>query len=388
MSTLVQAQRISASLRDWLLNDALPLWWARGADHEFGGFHERLRQDASPAGEPRRSRLHPRQIHAFSLGAELGWSGHAEAAVQHALRFYLAHYQRSDGLFIRLVAPDGTTRDADAELYDQAFALLGLASAYKLLREESLRQQALQLLNAINQYFRHDAAGFKETPTGDVPLLSNSHMHLLEAALAWLEIDARPCWHVLARDLVALARSRFIDPNSGFILEFFAADWSPLSHGQRVEPGHQFEWAWLLSRWCLLGADVQAHKVALALMKRTEDHGIDRDRRVAVNSLMPNGTVQDAEARLWPQTERLKASLLAAQLENDERYWYTALEAARTLATYLDVPQRGLWRDKLTVAGEFVDEPVPASSLYHIASAINQLDRSVGRVVAARGMTE
>jgi hypothetical protein len=40
------------------------------------------------------------------------------------------------------------------------------------------------------------------------------------------------------------------------------------------------------------------------------------------------------------------------------------------------------------VAGEFVDEPVPASSLYHIASAINQLGRSVGRVVAARGMTE
>lgn len=42
MSVLAQAERISSSLRGWLLNSALPLWWSQGADHSAGGFHERL----------------------------------------------------------------------------------------------------------------------------------------------------------------------------------------------------------------------------------------------------------------------------------------------------------------------------------------------------------
>jgi mannose/cellobiose epimerase-like protein (N-acyl-D-glucosamine 2-epimerase family) len=382
MSTLLQAQRISSSLRGWLLDYALPLWWSHGADHELGGFHEGLHQDATPTGKPRRSRLHPRQIYAFALGPELGWSEHASAAaVRHALQFYFVHYRRNDWLFRKLVATDGNPLDTAAELYDQAFALLGLASAYKLLHEANLHQSAVQLLEAINKCFGRSDRGFNETPGGDIPLLSNSHMHLFEAALAWLEIDSDVRWKDLAEHLVALARSHFIDPNTGFLLEFFDAHWQPLDQvpAQRVEPGHQFEWAWLLLRWSTLTGDAEARSLALALVEQAEAHGVDRARRVAINSLTPTGTVLDPEARLWPQTERLKATLLAAEITQDARQWLRALESARTLALYLDVPRVGLWKDKQTAAGDFVDEPAPASSLYHIASAIAQMERTVQR---------
>ena len=43
----------------------------------------------------------------------------------------------------------------------------------------------------------------------------------------------------------------FIDAHNGALHEFFDADWNPAPgiEGRIVEPGHQFEWAWLLLRW-------------------------------------------------------------------------------------------------------------------------------------------
>ncbi|PTT76204.1 mannose-6-phosphate isomerase, partial [Pseudomonas sp. HMWF010] len=45
------------------------------------------------------------------------------------------------------------------------------------------------------------------------------------------------------------------------------------------------------------------------------------------------------------------------------------------LLAYLDTPTPGLWRDKLTPEGAFIEEPAPASSLYHIVAAIQELQR-------------
>jgi len=44
---------------------------------------------------------------------------------------------------------------------------------------------------------------------------------------------------------------------------------------------------------------------------------------------------------------------------------------------YFETPVRGVWRDRLSVAGTFIDESVPASSVYHIAGAALALERLV-----------
>jgi mannose-6-phosphate isomerase len=91
---------------------------------------------------------------------------------------------------------------------------------------------------------------------------------------------------------------------------------------------------------------------------------------VAVNALWDDFSVRDANARLWPQTEHLKAALaLGSEAE--------ALRAAQGLAQYLDTPARGAWRDKLGPDATFVDEPAPATSFYHLMVAILELTASV-----------
>jgi mannose-6-phosphate isomerase len=62
-----------------------------------------------------------------------------------------------------------------------------------------------------------------------------------------------------------------------------------------------------------------------------------------------------------------------AAMTGDARYWSMAVQAARGLRRYLDTAVRGLWYDRLTVEGQFVQQPAPASSFYHIVCAISEL---------------
>jgi mannose/cellobiose epimerase-like protein (N-acyl-D-glucosamine 2-epimerase family) len=198
---------------------------------------------------------------------------------------------------------------------------------------------------------------------------------LLEACLEWIDQDDDRAWSEVAEEIVELALRRFHDPANGFIREFFNADWTlaPGDDADVAEPGHQYEWAWLLLRWSQRVHNPRAHQLALALIDRTEDRGVDRARGVAIDALFGDGRVRDARARLWPQTERIKATYLAGIITRQSRYTDTAAAAARSLMKYLDTPTPGLWRDTMDEHGAFVEQLVPASSFYHIVSAVLQL---------------
>ena len=362
----------AAWLWRWLADDALPLWWRAGADHAGGGFFESLGADASPSPAPRRCRVQPRQIYAFSLARYVGWDGPAEAVAAHGLGYFLENYRRSDGLFRTCIEADGRVRDDHAVLYDQAFALLGLFGAYQLEPQALPRQRAENLLERILQHFKHPPGGFREAD--GAPFQSNAQMHLFEACLAWAPVaDGR--FTETANALGSLCLERLIDPEHGVIDEYYDADWRPTGPAgrRRIEPGHQFEWAWLLSEWSKSG-------------ERSVGSCVDRLFRVAETSVLPainavpaaisiDGATIDPIARLWPQTERLRiAALLSRTAKNDKAFYKrAAVQAAASVRSYLDTPISGLWRDKQNLDGTFVDEPAPASSLYHLAGAIAAL---------------
>jgi len=337
--------------------------------------------------EPRRARVNPRQMYCYSLAEDLGWTGPAPQAVQHGLDYFLTHYRRPDRLFRSLVNPDGTPVNERAVLYDQAFALLGFACAYETSADDAHRRRARELHDVLRSQFGHSLAGFEESQPRILPLLSNSHMHLLEASLDWMELDHEPLWSALADEIVALALTCFIDPLTGFVLEFFDREWHPVAgvDGRVVEPGHQYEWAWLLWRWSARRKDAalssKAAETALKLLALAEEHGVDRQRGAVVNTLLTDKVVRDARSRLWPQTERIKAACTAAEVTGEAQYWSVADEAARTLLKYLDTPVRGLWYDKMTIEGAFVEEPAPASSFYHIVCAIAEMENATKKAI-------
>ena len=357
----------SAALRQWLFASALPLWWALGADHVGGGFHEALDGQARAVAAPRRARVQARQIYSYATAGLLGWQGPWRQAVEHGLDYFLARYRRPDGLFRTRIAADGAPADETAMLYDQAFALLALATAAKALPERAvdLGAVASEVLSVLNGT-RRAARGFTEA-AGPTAYQANPHMHLLEAALAWESVSGEATWAGLADDLAELALCALIDPASGVLREHFDQTWSPAPgpYGRLVEPGHQFEWAWLLERWGVDRARQDARDAARRLFS-VGRRGVDLGRSVTINALLDDFSVEDSGARLWPQTEWLKASLILG----DE---VSATLAGAALSRYLQGVSPGLWRDRIDAAGAWTDEPAPASSLYHIVCAIAQL---------------
>jgi mannose/cellobiose epimerase-like protein (N-acyl-D-glucosamine 2-epimerase family) len=95
--------------------------------------------------------------------------------------------------------------------------------------------------------------------------------------------------------------------------------------------------------------------------------------KAAINAIFHDGSNCDGNARLWLQTERLKALLLARKLTGDPELAQRAIDAAATLISYLDTPTAGMWYDRRNIDGSFESAPSPASSLYHLVSAIKQL---------------
>src|SRR5262249_8159012 len=180
------------------------------------------------------------------------------------------------------------------------------------------RRQAVALRTTLEQFYAHPLGGFVEDRARRLSQRSNPHMHLLEAALAWIAIDDDPAWRRMADGIVPLCLEKFIDPTSGALGEFFAADWSPAPgvEGRICEPGHHYEWAFLLDRWARLTGR-SAPEAAPQLTAFADSCGLDARRGVAVNAVLADGGVHDPIARLWAQAERIRA-YVAQRRSKDE----------------------------------------------------------------------
>lgn len=385
---LAAIKDLDLRLRTWLCGAALPLWLKAGFDAQTGRFAETLSIDEAlaPVSGMVRARVAPRQIYSLIEGTRLGFKDpEALNMAAKGMAYFRDTYLDERDLVINAVSIDAKTRDTAFDLYNQAFALFGLATAaiaFPARTADLLARADRTLLQLLREY-AHPAGGFHEANPPRAPLCSNPHMHMLEACLAMEDAGGGMRWRDLADQIATLALTRFIDPATGALHEFFTLDWTlpedPAK--QAVEPGHQFEWAWLLLTWARRrGRTAEVLPVAVRLMEIGETCGVDPARDAAFMSLNADLSPRDTVARLWGQTEWLKAGIALAETlaetpngEKREEALASILRAGKALETYLDVPLRGLWRDKWRADGSFVDEPAPASSLYHIVCAISCL---------------
>ncbi len=342
-----------------------------------------------PAEPFRRLRVQARQAYSYAAAAALGWRGPWREAIDKALAYLEAHHRREDGLYRALVRPDGSTLDETALLYDQAFVLIGLAAAARAMpeRRRELEIEARGLLDRIVTAFRCESGGYRERDFLKAPpryglsqegeFQSNATMHLFEATLAWAQLGGDERWTAVAAEIGTLCCARFFDPATGGLSELFDGDWRPAAGeaGGIRDPGHHQEWAWLLEQWSWVSGRPDAAETAARLFEAGE-RGVDPGRGVLVDSLREDFTPRERTARLWPQTERLKAAHILARRGDPgrrETYLAAAREAAGALSSFIQTPLPGLWRDRLLEGGDFAEGPAPASSLYHIISAIAEL---------------
>lgn len=371
---------LSMKAQNWLTNSALPLWAHNGYDWALGVWHESLDLKGKPTTQHKRARVQGRQTYVFSLFANMGKNVRARVMMHAGISGIKSKYLDKNGLLFTVLSNTGQPLDKSNKLYDQTFYLLALAQARNQMPNASKHAEEMRQ-RIIDTYKNPNGYGFVEN-CEQHPYQSNAHMHLLEASLAWAEacredgIDGRQ-WEKLASDICLLAAEKFIDRKGIFLREFFNDKWQPKegNDGTIVEPGHQFEWAWLLGRWARFSKNDSYLHLAKHLFT-AGIKGINPNTGAAVNTMNEKLEMVTEDARLWPQTEWLKAALILLELcsyKESQFYLDHVEQSYASLSRYLNTEKQGLWYDQLLGDNKFIKHVSPASSFYHIACAFKQL---------------
>lgn len=385
--------RVQVQMREWMFGLALPFWSGVGIDRLPGGRMrgacEHLTLDGLPARPGfKRMRVQARQLYVFAEAAAQGVTG-AGALAWGIHRFMAREGSSADGGWARRLSADGQVLDPAQDLYDLAFVLFALARLARLTGDALPLRQAERTLGFLRARMARPSGGYANVVPAEVGWRQqNPHMHLLEAALELFDVSRDARWAELAAELVGLFRTRFLEPESGTLGEYFQEDWRRAAgiDGDKVEPGHHAEWVWLLDRYEALAGEPTGSLIEV-LDRSARAHGIGPETGLVRDEIGRDGRLRLGSARLWAQTEMLRAHCvlyrrgLARGDAADAAGRLAAIvrSADNLLTRYLVGAGAGLlppgtWIDQLDAFGRPAIDRIPTSSFYHIMTGWLELD--------------
>jgi mannose-6-phosphate isomerase len=207
-------------------------------------------------------------------------------------------------------------------------------------------------------------------------------MHLFEACIDLYASASASKYVTLGAEIVDLLLDRFIDRTTGTLTEFFDRKWQPDPiRGHIVEPGHHFEWVWLIHRWLrLIPEEMRGPRsgelrgAAAGLLRWALDRGIDQARGGVFDEVDCQGKVLKESKRIWPLTEALKAARFAQADQHGPSDLALVSERLLNLLfeNYLR-PETGTWTETLDRELRPLTDYHPATTVYHITMAAREL---------------
>ena len=354
----------------WLRQSALPLWSDVGVDKASGMFVERLDLNGAPLSEvPRRLMVQARQIFVFAEAHARGWYSGGELA-ERAGEMMVRSFFRDDAGWIFSVTPEGRPVDETRDLCAHAFVLFALASLNRLTGSDHWLKLAEETIGFLDANLSTPATGgyAESVPAKPGPRRQNPHMHLLEALIALDEQSPGGTYRRRAGQIIDLFETRFLHGSSPVLVELYDDDLRPtVKPPFCFEPGHHFEWAWLLTREAALAERPRSSAIADHLCDVAHLFGRTKDQ-VFFDEVDGSGHALVRSTRLWPCTEAIRAT--ASRLGH-ARQSLTSLQALveAMQRRFLAGAPDGCWIDHLGADDRPLSQYVPASSLYHIVGA-------------------
>lgn len=369
-------------LSNWMTEEALPLWADAGFDSSRGSFVERLTFAGEPLSTvPRRSMVQARQVYVYSHAALLGLFPAGRELALRAAHNLIDRYLGVDGEagWIFAAHPDGRVQDARRDFYAHAFALFGLAWAYRLEPDPKFLAAALETLRVLDTAFASPGGGyFTRLPADLARRDQNPHMHLFEAMIAWSDSTNDGRFLARAGELYSMMAARFFQTSTGILPEYYDGYWVPLPgpEGRICEPGHHYEWSWLLRGYAVRAGKAE-EPIAPRLKAFADAHGYDASGLV-VDELFDDGRVHKASRRCWPHTEAIKAEVAAHEAGDLQAGSRAARLISRLNGVFLGHPVAGGWIDHIDAEGRPLVDYMPASTLYHVFLAVAEARRVWG----------
>ena len=369
--------RSREDFREYLFDYFLPRWQKHSQD-DTGAFQYYLNPDWSRAENPDlRLRVQARQTYVMAKAARLGAGDLFADSAMRGFEFLLKRFGDADhgGFFLKL-DPKGEPIDVNKELYEHAFVLLACAAVHEATGDPRARATASGVCDLLDAKLADPVhGGFLEGADRAWAARrgarrQNPHMHLFEAMLAWSEVDAGGPWRQRAKDLLDVFYTRFYDVHEDILRENYEDDWRPApgEAGNVVEPGHHFEWVFLLEEYARIFDEAQWGDATCGLWDWGRAHGLDPSGGV-YGECRRDGTVARAEKRVWPQTEWLRA-LAIRYRDSLETKWHEQIEAHLDWmrAKYCGDNFPG-WHESIDANGALDEPRMYATSVYHIFGA-------------------
>lgn len=370
-----------SAIRHWIFRDALPFWAAHGVDREFGGFLEELSPEGgATACDFKRLRVLCRQTYSFAHAAVLGWK-EGEALSRLGFDYLVAHARMPDGSWAKTLSRSGAVIDPTPDLYDLAFVIFAMAWRYRASGDAEALAQAHATLDFIESRMRAPNGGYVSKLPDDGVLTQNPHMHLTEACLAAFEASGDQRFLDQARALVGLFKTKLFDGET--LGERFALDWRRLDTpaGRILEPGHHFEWAWILAQHKRLSGD-DVGGFPEALVSFGEKHGVDPRSHAVADTIRDDSAASPGASRAWSNTERIKGYLALYELKGRDPRAEVTQSVNLLFDRYFAGSKPGLWVDRFDRDGAPMVEAVPASIIYHLLLAFSEVLRLEPRLSA------
>jgi mannose-6-phosphate isomerase len=276
---------------------------------------------------------------------------------------------------------DGSVADSRRDLYDHAFVLHALGWFERASGDDRVGAWIDETLQFIDRALAARHGGWAESDRNELPRRQNSHMHAFEAFLALYETTGSSTYLARAAELFGLFRTRFFHDDEGLLREFFGPSWETgESYGShQLDPGHMFEWVWLLRRYARASSR-PVEDLCAALFSAGVRLGLDEPSGFIADVVDASGRRLVESRRLWPQTEYLKALLVQHEAGRDPTLFQEADKLCeRLFSSYLAGCAAGTWRDQFSFDGVCMTDVVPASTLYHLFAAAAEIARLAGK---------
>ncbi|AOZ09670.1 AGE family epimerase/isomerase [Cupriavidus malaysiensis] len=360
------AARVDALVRHYT-GTILPLWRGAGWNPTLRLPYEALDGGSGAPLPPVRYRAMAcaRQLYVF---AHAGLPGSADA--EHAAALFAsleACFGDGEGSWIYSVDAAAEPLERARDLYTYAFAVFACAEYHKRSGSEAALRLMARTTALIEARFADGAGLYRsalDAGYGDsgAPVLQNPIMHLTEAYLAAYGIAGDAWYGQRLREIGEAVLARFVDPGNGCVAELPQGE-----PGNRIEPGHQFEWFALVAMAPAVfgGSALEASlRRAFAFAQR---FGVDAATQGVGAALAADGSVTDATQRIWAQTEFARA----LALEGSTASLATLAEWAGCFeARFLHA---GGWHEVLGPAGEVLRTDMPSTTPYHLFGAYRAL---------------
>ena len=355
-----------ASVQQHFQDVIVPLWQGPGWNADMALPYEALDAEHQPLPPQRyRAMACARQLYLFS--SLIGQVPAAEERAAALFRSLQQHFLDAEhGGWFYSVDPQGAPLDQRKDLYTHAFILFACAQYWDKVREPLVESVLNAVLEVVAQRFAsgdglYEASLGRDWSSLESGALQNPLMHLAEAFLATLSVRKDVAVQDALVELCTAMQKRFIDPQHSVLME------KPLGAVDNwFEPGHQFEWYFLLESSSLLRGST-LHAALERAFAFTEKLGVDQQTGAvrAMLDLKPNGPPRDATQRIWAQAEYLRALTLRPDSE------------AAVLRQLQALQQRSLhaggWYECRDENGDVTRRDMPSTTPYHLATCYRGL---------------